>query len=135
MTIAKVILPVKPISKPRGMLNRYGKITHSLGGYRQWQKEFHSHISSTSFIIPNTFHSIVFQFNITPVRGHPPDLSNMQGAVEDALVKYKYLKDDNWKILTRFYTFATVSKQPSIILYVAESKEELLFIINKLTTS
>lgn len=134
MTISKIILPIKAFPKPRGQLGKYGNMTHSAGGYRAWQNQFSRLIQSTSFHVPDTFHSMVFQFNICTTRGRAPDLSNLQGGVEDALVKQKYLQDDNWKILTRFYTFGKVAPASEIIIYVAECKKELLYIIEHFST-
>lgn len=131
MSIIKIYLPIRAFPKPRGQLNKHGKLTHSLGGYRQWQTDFKTLIDSTPFYVPSNFHSVVFRFGIPKKRGHAPDLSNLQGGVEDALVKSKYLHDDNWKILTRYYTFGQQTAQPSITLYVAGCKKELLYIIEQ----
>lgn len=121
-------IELKP--KPRGQLGKYGNMTHSIGHYRQWQSAFVRAVKQTNFLIPSDFYAIIFHFRILPKPGRAPDLSNLQGAVEDALVKSNYLKDDNWKILSRYYTQGSLSDTNKIDLYIAESKKEFLFIID-----
>lgn len=134
MTIQKIHIEIRPMSKPRGQLNRYGAMTHSLKGYPQWTDKFIKAVKGAGFSIPPNFHSLVFQFNLQKLRGHPPDLSNLQGAVEDALVKGGLLPDDNWKILQRFYTFGLLADTPSIVIYRVDNKKELLFLIEKFSS-
>lgn len=131
MTIQKVFLPVRPFPKPRGQLNKYGKMTHSLNGYRQWQKQFHDAISSTTFQIPEPFYGVLFHFCLKPQRGHPPDVSNLQGGVEDVLVKFGFITDDNVNVMPRYASWAEKTKESSITLYVVQNKVEFLFILEK----
>ena len=133
MTIQKVSLPIRPYLKPRGALGKHGNMTHSIGYYRKWQEGFKKHIASTSFYVPPDFYAIVFQFKLASRSGGKPDLSNLQGGVEDALVKHKYIPDHNWKILQRYYTCGTPASISSIELYICQSKKELIYIIEKFT--
>lgn len=133
MPIQKLHLELRPFSKPRGQIGKYGNMTHSIGKYRQWQEEFKLLIASTTFKVPSSFYAIIFDFKLSPRRGGKPDLSNLQGGVEDALVKYGYILDDNWKVLQRYYTVGTPASKSSIDLYVCESKKELIYSILNFT--
>jgi Holliday junction resolvase RusA-like endonuclease len=117
--------------KPRGQIGKYGNMTHSMNGYREWQNQVIKQLNGSDWYIPENFHSLVFNFHIKPKSGHPPDLSNMQGGMEDVLVKNKNLVDDNWKILKRYYTFGQESDRNRIIIYACETKADLLFCIEK----
>jgi Holliday junction resolvase RusA-like endonuclease len=133
MSIQKLIIPMRAIPKPRGQIGKYGNMTHSIGKYREWQEQFKKHIACTTFYVPKEFYSMVFKFNLAARSGGKPDLSNLQGGVEDALVKHKYIPDDNWKILQRFYTCGSPASISSIELFVCTSKKETLYVIDKFT--
>jgi Holliday junction resolvase RusA-like endonuclease len=128
MEYIKIHTKAKP--KPRGQLNKSGRMTHSLNGYREWQNEICLILSDAKFIIPENFYGIIFVFNIKPSKGRPPDLSNLQGAIEDVLVKYKYIVDDNWKILKRYYTLGIPSTEDSIEIFAVVDKTEFLKIVD-----
>ena len=130
MTIKVVNIPIVPKSKPRGQIGKYGNMTHSMGDYMDWQKQFYWFLSTTDFAIPSDLYAIVYYFRMVKKGGQPPDLDNQIGAVNDVLVKYEYLKDDNWKIIPRQFAFATSSNKSSIGIYTCQNKEELIHIIN-----
>lgn len=131
MTIYKAHIPMDEKPKPRGGLGRSGNMTHALNDYRNFQKMFLSMLNATGFRIPDGFHALVFKYNIKPKRGGKPDLSNLQGFVEDALVKGAYIKDDNWRILSRYFTFAHESDVSSIDLFCVMTQDELIHVIKK----
>lgn len=137
MSIYRLAVPLKPKPKPRGQLNKYGAMTHSLNGYREWQTEYLKHIALTEFKIPLGFYGMIFQFNIRQGVGGLADVSNLQGGVEDILVKAKLIKDDNYRILRHYAAFALeIDKKKtedcsSIILYVTETKKEFLYTYDK----
>lgn len=131
MTIYRVHIPFEQKPKPRGGIGKHGNMTHQLNDYSGFQRMFISMLKSTSFQIPPDFHALIFKYNLKPKRGKAPDLSNMQGFIEDALVKSGYLKDDNWKILSRYYTFGVLAEESSIDLFCVMSQIELIHVIKK----
>lgn len=133
MSIQHIKIPLRGYPKPRGALGKYGNMTHSIGLYRQWQDEFRRYIAQTSFYVPQDFYSMVFKFNLAARSGGKPDLSNLQGGVEDALVKHKYIPDDNWKVLTRYYTCGSPASTSSIELFICMNKKETLYTIEHYT--
>lgn len=130
MTIKKVNIPIKPKSKPRGQIGKYGNITHSMGGYMEWQQQFFYHLTVAKFEIPDNLYALIYHFLMVKQGGNPPDLDNLIGGVNDVLVKYEYLKDDNWKIVSKQFAFATLSDKPGISIYTCQSRKELVYIIN-----
>lgn len=132
MTITKttLIIPIK--SKPRGQLNKFGNMTHSLGGYRQWQKKALDALQKANFKTPNSWYRLLFEFHIKPKRGHKNDGSNMQGAIEDALVKGGYIIDDNWGILPRTSISVTKSTFDHVVLYWCDYKKDYIYLISNI---
>ncbi|QLF85069.1 RusA [Nostoc phage YongM] len=121
------------MSKPRGGIGRYGNMTHSSKGYRQWQQKFLESLYNSNHPFPSDFHCLVFFFYIKPKSGHPPDLENLQGGIQDTLVKMGCIKDDNYKILGRYYTDHIVVKDASHFdLYVVSNHTEKIYVIDKL---
>lgn len=128
----RVYLPIAPHSKPRGQLGKHGNMTHSIGGYRIWQNKILQYLKSIDLVIPQDFYGIIFLFYIKPKAGHPLDLSNAQGGVEDVLVKGGYLKDDNWKILKRYATLGISSDKNYIEFYIVYDKNTFVKLMEKL---
>ncbi|AND75665.1 RusA [Nostoc phage A1] len=134
--IIKYAFPFAAFPKPRGGIGRYGNMTHSSKGYRQWQQKFleslsNYHSSEKSF--PIDFHCLIFFFYIKPKRGQPPDLENLQGAIQDTLKKAGCITDDNYKILGRYYTDHMVVKDTSHFdLYLVSNHQEKIYVIDKL---
>ena len=131
MTIKRVNIPIKPKSKPRGQIGKYGNMTHGMGGYMEWQQQFFYHLTVAKFEIPDNLYALIYHFLMVKQGGNPPDLDNMAGGVNDVLVKYEYLKDDNWKILPRLFVYGTQSQKSGIVIYTCQTKQEFLHIISE----
>jgi hypothetical protein len=50
--------------KPRGGIGRYGNMTHSSKGYRQWQTKFLESLYNSANQFPGDFHCLIFFFYI-----------------------------------------------------------------------
>lgn len=112
MTITKFSLKQIPIvPKPRGQLNKYGKMTHALNGYGQWKKDCIRIINASDLQILPGYFGFVYHLKIKPKCGQQPDCSNLIGSFEDALVKSGRLKDDNWRVIPYFAVFASESTE------------------------
>ncbi|QVQ57107.1 RusA-like resolvase [Anabaena phage Elbi] len=132
MSIIKYSFKISWFPKPRGGIGRYGNMTHSSGGYRQWQKRFLESLKEPGNF-PKKFHGLVFFFYIKPKPGSPPDLENLQGGVQDTLKKAGCIKDDNYKYIGRYYTDHIVVEDYSRFdLYVVFSRKEMLYVIENL---
>jgi Holliday junction resolvase RusA-like endonuclease len=132
MSIIVASIPLRPHSKPRGALGRNRQMTHSIGSYRPWQRDFLAILSEINFKVPSGFYGMLFQFNIKKKGGQQPDISNMQGGIEDVLVKGEYIKDDNWTILRHISSWAIqVKTDPSMVIYVVQTKREFLYVYDK----
>lgn len=136
MTIQKLHLPLKPVSKPRGKVGKGGHIYHQSKEYSTFQKEFDSFMRSCSFslLIPQSeLYGIAINFTMLTGRGGGKnDLDNMAGAVLDALVKYEVISDDNYGVVKRLYSAATTTPHQeltAITIYFVSSKYELLYVI------
>lgn len=123
-------IPHKLKSKPRGQLGKFGNMTHSLNGYREWQTSMKGKLEEINFSIPGDMYGLILIFHIPKLKGHPFDLSNLQGGLEDVLVKYEYLKDDNWLRLGRYAGIALKSEYPAYTIIPVENKQEFLSVIN-----
>lgn len=123
-------IPHQLKAKPRGQLGKYGNMTHSLNGYREWQISIAYNLRKIEFSIPNNFYGLVFVFHIPKLKGHPFDLSNLQGGIEDVLVKHEYLPDDNWKILGKYSGIAVKSVYPGYTIIPTMNKNEFIAGIN-----
>ncbi|AND75569.1 RusA [Nostoc phage N1] len=131
--IIKYAFNIEPFPKPRGGVGKYGNMTHSSKGYRQWQERFKISLYGSRHPFPSKFHGLVFFFYIKPKPGQPPDLENYQGAIQDTLVLLDLMEDDNYKILGRYHTDHIVVKEPSHFdLYVVSNRKEMLHVINLL---
>ena len=111
MTILKFSLTTLPIvPKPRGQLNKQGKMTHALNGYGDYRKQIDKVLRVSGFrILPNYF-AFIYHIKVKPKPGQQPDCSNLIGSFEDAMVKGGYLKDDNWRMIPNAMFIATESK-------------------------
>jgi Holliday junction resolvase RusA-like endonuclease len=118
-----------PVSKPRGQIGKYGNITHSSGGYRKFQQEVAERLRDMRFSIPGDFYALGYVFMMAKKRGHLNDVGNMKGAIEDILVKEKYLKDDNWRHLPRAWEQAEESNRFSITLIIFESVADVIYFL------
>lgn len=132
MTINIVKIPIAPKPKPRGQLGKYGNMTHSLKGYREWQDELDKYLRIAKFIIPDNFYGIIYHFGIVKKRGGKPDISNLVGGIEDVLVKYDYINDDNYQVIKHYFASAIQSEKSFINIYVTDNKAEFLYVLNKL---
>ncbi|XAI95745.1 RusA [Dolichospermum phage Dfl-JY23] len=132
MAIIKYAFKISWFPKPRGGIGRYGNMTHSSKGYRQWQSKFLESLSKTNSF-PKDFHCLIFFFYIKPKPGQPPDLENLQGGIQDTLKKTGCIKDDNYKHIGRYYTDHMVVKDSSRFdLYVVDNHQEKIYVIDKL---
>lgn len=124
----KVTLLIPITQKPRGKLGKYGNITHSIGDYRIWQKTFIDYLEGIKLNkTANPLYALAVIGFLRPRKGRPSDTSNFLGAVEDALVKGKFIKDDNYKILPRVYGEiipVTKAEPERIIMFFMKNKGE-----------
>lgn len=114
------------MSKPRGGLGKYGNMTHSLNGYREWQREFALRLKSVNFSLENHY-AIMYRLILSKrKRGRPQDVTDMIGALEDVFVQYNFIKDDNWRRIPRYWGEAIQGGEESIIeIYVLMSESEI----------
>lgn len=133
MSLIKLTLMIPGMSKPRGMIGKQGNIYHSSKRYVQWNKEFISACFNCGFTPPTEFHTLAIVFYNKSKRGHLPDVDNMQGASLDALVKGKYLVDDNISIVDSLYGRSIKSDSSYIEIYFCETKKDFVHLVaNKL---
>lgn len=111
MTILKFSMKEIPIvPKPRGQMNRQGRMTHALNGYGKYRKEINRVLTKSDFrILPNYF-AFIYHIKVKPKAGQQPDCSNLIGSFEDGLVKAGLIKDDNWRVIPNAMFIATESK-------------------------
>lgn len=128
----KVYLPIAAHAKPRGQIGKHGNITHSIGTYRPWQTKVLKYLKTIDLVIPSDFYGIIFVFYLKSKAGHPIDLSNAQGGLEDVLVKGGYIKDDNYKVLKRYATLGIPSEKSYIEFYIVYDKKTFLNLMDKL---
>lgn len=119
------------ISKPRGRVGKHGNITHSYGGYREFQEFLSARLMAVNFTIPDEFFCMPAIFYIGKKRGHPNDLDDLLGAVQDTLVKYNFIKDDSWKQLPAIYSEALPARESALLLLVCERVEDLITYLQK----
>lgn len=123
---------LKPVSKPRGQIGKHGNMTHSIGAYRGFQVEVSERLKQLEFAIPGEFFSLAYIFYMAKKKGQQNDITNMTGAIEDILVKYKYLTDDNWQVLRRCYIEAVPSPTFAItILVLPQERDFYHFVANR----
>lgn len=123
-------IPHKLKAKPRGQLGKFGNMTHSLNGYREWQSSMHNMLVKINFSMPVNLYGIVIVFHIPKLKGHPFDCGNLQGGIEDVLVKYKYIRDDNWKVLGNYAGIPLKSEYPAYTIIPVENRKEFLSALN-----
>lgn len=119
MSYRKFVIPLKPYPKPRGEIGKAGNMTHSSGGYRNWQNTFLKQLRNVAGQ-PYTYQKIqalVVLQSRSKARGLP-DVTNLAGAVEDTLIEAKWLKDDNFKINPRVYTECFERSFDAIEIYI-----------------
>jgi Holliday junction resolvase RusA-like endonuclease len=133
MTLTKLTLMIPGMSKPRGMIGKQGNIYHSSKRYVEWNKDFIGACFRANFTPPKDFHTLAIVFYYKNKRGHLPDVDNMQGASLDALVKGKYLEDDNISIVDSLYGRSIKSDTSYIEIYFCGLKKDFIHLIaNKL---
>lgn len=116
--------------KPRGQLSGAGKMTHSLGGYRDWQNECIVRLKTVNFKLPDTFYAIVYIFYWSKQnKGRLPDGGNLRGGMEDALVKGELIKDDNVGILPRNYDNTVRFHRNAVQILIPEGLEDMIYIM------
>lgn len=95
---------IPPFPKPRGGLNKSGKMWHSNPKYLNWKKEFRSaiHGELTALDFQPAKNCLILIFHIRQKRGGLVDLENCQGAIQDALKTYGLISDDNYRILSNY---------------------------------
>ena len=123
-------IPHQLKAKPRGQLGKFGNMTHSLNGYREWQASLNNKFKQIDLVIPSPLYGLIMIFHIPKLKGHPFDLSNLQGGIEDVLVKYEYLPDDNWKILGKYVGIAVKSVYPGYTIIPTMNRNEFIAGIN-----
>lgn len=121
---------ITPLSKPRGQLGKFGNMTHSSGNYRKFQQEVYERLTELTFAIPGDFFALAYIFYMGRKKGRANDVGNMVGAIEDVLVKYKYLKDDSWLHLPRAWQEAVASDVFGITLLVLESASDIVYFMS-----
>lgn len=135
MSIKYYQIAITPMSKPRGQLGKFGNLTHSVGRYREFQKEIEYKLRLTNFSIPVGFFALAYVLFMGKKRGRANDVGNMIGALEDVFVKYEYIKDDSYKHLPRFWSEAVESrnhKHFSIVIFTMEVEKDLeTFVLNR----
>lgn len=132
MTIKKLYLPIKPHQKPRGALNKYGAMCHSMGTYRNWQKSFITLLEGSGFALNGmVIYSICIDFQMVKKKGRKPDVDNLVGGVFDTLVKAGVIGDDNYGELPRLYADAHLHPASGMTIYFTENKKEMLYTIEK----
>ena len=133
MTIQKLHLPIKAVSKPRGKLGKGGHIYHQSKEYAQYQHDFIVLTKSCGFsLISQDLECVAIKFGVQPgKRGRKNDLDNMSGAVLDALVKGGVISDDNYGVVKQLYSSAVITPHPYIEIYFTFSKKELLYVMDK----
>lgn len=129
--ITRLIIPIKAFPKPRGKLGKGGHIYHSTPEYVQWNKDFKDACEKASFTPPESTKYYVFKFFHKPGKGHAVDPDNCQGAVQDALVKCGYLKDDSRVHISRWYGEIVVSESNLIELFFCPTKRHFLYVLEK----
>lgn len=136
--ITKIHLPIAPKPKPRGQIGKHGNMTHSIGKYRIWQKEFRRLLKTQSVKpISLPIYAMLIDFGFSrSSRGRKPDLDNTRGAVQDALQKDKnnpiaYIKNDSWINLPHCHDWGHFSDKSSITIYFCQSKAEMMHCLDK----
>ena len=125
MAITKTTIYMRGFPKPRGGLNRAGKMTHSKNGYRNWQKQYIDYLESIAFTVKDKrVFCLATCFNIIKKPGQQPDASNYLGGIEDVLVKGKFIIDDNYQYVPRVYSQIMVSSVDRINCFIIETKED-----------
>lgn len=122
----RYMIPIAPMSKPRGQLGKYGNITHSIGGYRDWQRNLARKLASVKFTIPTDYFALIIILHISKnKRGRSQDVDDMIGGFFDSLVKFDFIKDDNWRIVTRYWSEAIQGDRGAIEVFVATSLQDV----------
>ena len=116
----KVILHLRKRAKPRGGIGKYGNITHSSKGYREWQDEAISLIRCMK--IPPI--GVIYSLHIVFYRKGRGDLDNLAGGVMDLLVKAGVIEDDDWVTIPNLIITTNPEKKDQIDIYFCHNKAE-----------
>lgn len=132
----KIVLDIPAMSKPRGNLSFKGKrphIYHDTPEYRAWIKRFTREITALPLQSKHfdDLYSIVFHIYYKPGKGRYPDGDNLQGAIQDTLVKLKYLSDDSIAIINDWKGKAFISDHDAIAIYLCYNKNDLIRVITE----
>jgi len=128
-----ILSNIAAFPKPRGQLGKHGNITHSADPrYRAWQLAFKQRLAAQTLDCFDGAYGYGFLLHMPKKAGQQPDIDNMMGGIMDCLTRDKkdpdahyWLKDDNWRILSRCYVVAvpaTVTAQIGLI--VADTRIE-----------
>lgn len=135
MAIKYYQILMKPMSKPRGQIGKFGNMTHSIGRYRDFQKELDYKLKLTQFSIPVGFYALAYVLFMGKKIGRPNDVDDMVGAIKDVFVRFEYIKDDSYKHIPRFWSEAVESSNPkhfSIVIFTIATEKDLeTFILNR----
>ena len=126
-------IKIKVVPKPRGNIGKFGNLYHSSQSYNDFNKIFINPIKKVDFKLSEKFQYISFKFFLKPRRGHPLDGDNIQGAVQDALVKSKVIPDDNLNIINKWHGEIYTSDKDFdyIQIYFIKDKSDFLYTIKK----
>ena len=119
------------MSKPRGKISKQGHIYHSSSEYTQWNNKFIQGCREAKFNPPQSFYTMCFVFNGQPKKGRSQDCDNLTGACLDALVKGKYLSDDNINVVNSFFSKYIKSPVDFVSIYFCESKRDFIYFVEK----
>ena len=124
----KIILPITKRAKPRGKIGKYGNITHSTGGYREWQADGIKLLKCLNVPLVTN----IYAFHITFYKKGRGDLDNLAGAVMDLLVEAGVIADDDWVTIPNLIIKTNPEKKDQIDIYFCQNKEESIKLFSEI---
>lgn len=125
-------IQLRAMPKPRGhQSGRGGHIYHSSAKYNQYNLDIKNGVRNSGFKKPENTLYHCFKFIQRKKGGHLPDGENLQGGVQDALVKCGILDDDDIKNISRWYGEYTFSDHDEIVVYFCQTKAEFKYLLDK----
>lgn len=124
----KIVLPIPKRAKPRGGIGKYGNMTHSTKGYREWQDDGIKLIRCLNVPVITDIYSL----HITFYRKGRGDLDNLAGGVMDMFVKSGVIKDDDWVTIPNLIIKTNPEKKDQIDIYFCQNKEESIKLFSEI---